>query len=167
MAYFSFLCLSVCVALRLRSLLFPPPVYVASAVFLVKPTFSLNAWSHGPQQQESRASVPTILHTIPDEPQRSIVERVTHCLAAHLFATILPGLHLFGARDGVYCGRIPRDALLESARDRVCILLSVSESSASHTLSGDAAWGGSLNHSPPFCFFWHQRERDRVFILRG
>ena len=122
-AYFSFLCLSVCVALRLRSLLFPPPVYVASAVFLVKPTFSLNAWSHGPQQQESRASVPTILHTIPDEPQRSIVERVTHCLAAYVFAVILPGLLLFGARDGVYCGRIQRGALLESARDRVCILL--------------------------------------------
>ena len=35
--------------------------------------------------------------------------------------------------------------------------------SASHTLSGDAGlWG-----SPPFCFFWHRRERDRVFILRG
>ena len=54
---------------------------------------------------------------------RIFVERVTHCLAAYVFAVILPGLLLFGARDGVYRDRIPRDALLESARDRVCILL--------------------------------------------
>ena len=51
--------------------------------------------------------------------------RESHSLAAQLFSTILllPGLLLFGARDGVYCGRIQRGALLESARDRVCILL--------------------------------------------
>ena len=34
--------------------------------------------------------------------------------------------------------------------------------SASHTLSGDAGlWG-----SPPFCFFWHRRERSGVYFAR-